>query len=570
MKPLAELIAVAAGRQPADLLLRNARIVDVFTGCLRPAEIAVARGYIVGFGAGRARQSVDLAGRVVAPGFIDAHMHIESTLASIDALAPTLLTHGTTAIVADPHEIANVHGAEGIRYMLRASADQPLQVFFTLPSCVPATDLETSGGRLDADDLEPFLREPRIRALAEMMNYPGVVNADGDVLRKIEAALRWEKPIDGHAPGLAGGDLFAYSAAGIASDHECTSASEALAKLQAGMHIMIREGTAARNLEALLPIVNARTAHRLMWCTDDRHPQELLEEGHIDHLLRKAIRSGCDPITAIQMATLNPARYFGLHTLGAIAPGRRADLVVFGELQQPVVEDVYLAGQRVVCEGAFCAAGGDAQVAPLPPSMWVTAESVDLGIHAAGSRIRVIDIVSDQIVTGHGQAEARVQDGRVVADPSRDLLKLVVVERHTGSGNVGRAFVRGIGIRRGALGSSVAHDAHNIIIAGTSDADMHAVLRAIVAMGGGMALAWGGRVRERLPLPIAGLMSDQPLDAIRTRLQRLVSAARQLGSPLKDPFMALSFLALPVIPELKLTDKGLVDVRRFQVVPLFV
>jgi adenine deaminase len=566
----AEWIQFARGKRPCDLLLANGRIVDVFSGELAKAGVAIAGGRIAGIGDYPARRIVDLGGRFIAPGVIDSHVHIESSMACVSEFAQAVVVHGTTTVVADPHEIANVLGAQGIRYMLESAQGQPVNIFYTLSSCVPATDLETAGARLTAVDLEPFFKEPRIVALGEMMNYPGVLNGDPQVLEKIETARRHGKPVDGHAPGLSGRELMAYVAAGITSDHECTTANEARAKLAAGMHIMIRQATGARNLNDLLPIVTPSSAHRLMWCTDDRHPHDLLSEGHIDSMVAEAIRGGVNPVTAIRMATLNPAERFGLNHLGAIAPGRQADLVVFSDLSSPRVEEVYTRGELTAQNGRMVPGFSRPEPLPAPPSIKVNLEALDFTISAAGRRLRVIEVIPDQIVTRGLTESAPIRGDHVVSDASRDLLKIAVVERHTGSGGIGIGMVRGLGLQRGALASSVAHDSHNIIVAGASDQDMAAATAAVVVMGGGLAAAAGGRVVAQLPLPVAGLMSLEPVQAVSDAMDGLVRAARQLGSSLEDPFMTLSFLALPVIPELKLTDRGLVEVRQFKHVPLFV
>jgi adenine deaminase len=567
---VADFLKAARGATPCDLLLANARIVDVFSGGIANGSVAVADGRIVGIGEYPARATVDLGGRFVAPGFIDSHVHIESSMTCVAEFARAVAVHGTTAVVADPHEIANVLGAEGIRYMLASAIGQPVNVFYTLPSCVPATDMETAGARLMATDLEPFLKDPRIVALGEMMNYPGVLNGDPEVLKKIDAARRHGRPIDGHAPGLSGKDLAAYVAAGITSDHECTTAAEAIEKLAAGMHIMIRQGTGARNLAALLPVVSERSSRRLMWCTDDRHPHDLIEEGHIDSIVAAAIRWGVDVVTAIRMATLNPAERFGLTQLGAIAPGRQADFVVFSDPGRLRVEEVYVRGELIATDGRLSAGIATPPPLPAPPSMNVNLQGLEFGMAAVGSRLRVIDLIPDQILTRQSVESAPVEGGRVVSDPGRDLLKIAVVERHSGSGRIGLGMVRGFGLRQGALASSVAHDSHNIIVVGVTDADMAVAVAEVVAMGGGIAAAAGGRIAARLPLPVAGLMSLEPVQAVSAAMDRLVGAAHDLGSALKDPFMTLSFLALPVIPELKITDRGLVDVLQFRHVGLFV
>ncbi len=568
------IIRCARGETPADLVLTNGRIVNVFNGQIVAGNLAVAEGCILGSGDYRAHETMDLGGRYLCPGFIDAHVHIESAMTAIPEFVRAVLPRGVTTVVADPHEIANVLGADGIRYMLAASEDQPMNICFTLPSCVPATDMETSGAVLSADALMPFFKEKRVLGLGEMMNYPGVLAGTPDVLRKIQAARNHRKPVDGHCPGLSGRDLNAYLSAGIASDHECTTAREAAEKLAAGMHIMIREGAAARNLDDLLPIVTEQNHHRIMWCTDDRHPHDLMDEGSIDVMIRRAIAAGLDPLIAIRMATLNPARYFGLDHLGAVSPGRQADMVVFSDLAAPRAEMVFTRGVQRCLNGKIKREPARPKIDPPPSPMAIPLERIDLTVPAEGDRMRVIELTPDQIITRHAVADAAVSGGSAMADVSRDLLKIAVVERYTGRGGLGVGFVRGFNLKRGAIASSVAHDAHNIIVVGASDAEMKAALKAVADMGGGLAAVGGEAdhpaILETLPLPIAGLISDAPMDRVREGMDRVIGAARGMGCRLADPFMSLSFLALPVIPSLKITDKGLVDVDRFSIVPLFV
>ena len=566
---LDEMIKYARGEKRADLLLTNAGIVNVFSGEIIPGSIAVAKGYIIGFGSYPAKRVVNMKGRFVAPGFIDAHVHIESSMSCPTEFARSVLPHGTTTVAADPHEIANVLGAEGIGYMIDSSKDQPVNIYFTLPSCVPATDMETSGAKLGADDLLPFMDNCRIIALGEVMNFPGVICRDNEVLRKIEGMKKQIKPVDGHAPGLTGRDLYAYISAGIFSDHECTTEKEAKEKLNAGMHIMIREGTGAKNLEDLLPIINRQTARRVMWCTDDRHPHDIIKEGHIDYIVRSAIRMGLDPVIAIQMATINPAEYFGLNHVGAIAPGRQADLVVFSDIKNPVIEEVYFRGNLAAKEGKMLPEIKRPAPLNIRSSMNIDIAKIDFSIPALSRQARVIEVISDQIVTGQSLIKVAVSGNSAVSDIKRDILKIAVVERHKGTHNTGMGFARGFGLKQGALASSVAHDSHNIIIVGTNDEDMKTALEAVVKMGGGLAAAGNGKILAALPLPIAGLMSLQPLKTIKEKLDNLINISREFGSSLSDPFMTLSFLALPVIPELKITDKGLVDVSKFRIVPLF-
>ncbi|PIP41382.1 MAG: adenine deaminase [Desulfobacterales bacterium CG23_combo_of_CG06-09_8_20_14_all_51_8] len=567
---LENLISAARGDMPADCLFTNAKIINVFSREIISGHIAVADGYIVGLGDYPAKKTVDLQNRYVAPGFIDAHVHIESSMTSPAEFARAVVCRGTTSVVADPHEIANVMGTDGIDYMLAASEQLPVNVFFTMPSCVPATAMETAGAVLGPEAVRRYLNHERIVGLAEMMNFPGVIFRDAGVLEKILAARAFRKIVDGHSPGVKGKDLNAYVAASIASDHECTRAAEAMEKLRLGMYIMIREGTGAKNLDDLLPVVNAKTAHRVMWCTDDRHPHDICTQGHIDFMIRKAVTAGLDPVTAISIGTINAARYFGLNRVGAIAPGRRADLVVFSDLERPVAEEVYTGGRLAAIDGRM---NPDVDFPPTlecPSTMNVQAGAVDLRIPAEANNIRVMELVPRQIVTGQRVAAARIDRGFAVSDPSRDILKIAVIERHNGTGNVGKGFVSGFGLKKGAIAGSVAHDSHNIIVVGVSDEDMMTAVRRIIEMRGGLTAACDGAVISEISLPIAGLMSDKPLETVRNRMDALTSAARNLGAIVPDPFMILSFLALPVIPELKLTDQGLFDVNRFCHVPLFI
>jgi adenine deaminase len=564
-----DIIRCARGDLPADLLLTGGLLLNVFTGDILPGNIAIKNGTIVGMGDYRSIKKVDMMGATAIPGFIDAHVHIESSMSGVDEFAQAVLPHGTTTVIADPHEIANVLGTEGIRYMLDASAELFLNVFYMLSSCVPATDMETSGARLTTDDLVPFINEERILGLAEMMNFPGVISADEEVLRKIKMSRVARKPIDGHSPGLSGHNLNAYVAAGISSDHECTTPEEAREKLAAGMHIMVREGTAAKNLSSLLPVVDPFTCRRMMWCTDDRHPQDLVREGHIDFIVRSAVRAGLDPVIAVQMATLNPAEYFSLNHLGAIAPGRQADILIVDNLDEFNMVQVYSGGQ-LVAEGGrmFESAGTKKRVQP-PRVMNVNPDTVNFSIRAGGQSVRVIEIIPDQIITRTISSHARIEDGLAVSDPDRDLLKIAVVDRYSGTGRIGLGFVKGLGLKKGAIASSIAHDAHNIILAGVDDRNLSCALRTIVELGGGLVATSNERPLAVLPLPIGGLMSDEPIEKVCQHLDALLQAVFQLGSTIENPFMILSFLALPVIPHLKITDYGLVDVDTFQTVPLF-
>lgn len=565
---LAQLIKIARGDEPADLLLKNGRVVNVFTGEIIKTDVAIVEAQIVGLGEYEAHQTVDLDGRYIAPGLIDSHVHIESALVPPPEFARAVVPRGTTTVVTDPHEIANVLGLEGIRYMLAMAKYNPLDVYVNVPSCVPSTHMETTGASLEWYDVEPLRQEAYVLGLAEVMNFPGVVAGDEGVLNKIRSFRGYIK--DGHCPGLSGKGLNAYVNAGIGSDHESTTVEEAREKLRLGMYIFIREATNAHNLKPLLPLVTPENARRICFCTDDRQPADLLNEGHIDFMLRTAIAAGIPPVTAIRMATLNPAEYFRLHDRGAVAPGRRADLMIFSDLQAPQAEMVYRSGQLVAHDGLMLPWTRNPKQIVLRSSMNVDWSKVDLAIPVEGDRVRVIGMVPEQIITEALIEPTPQQNGQVVSDPARDLLKMAVIERHLATGKVGKGLVRGLGLKQGAIASTVAHDHHNIVVIGVDDQSMLAAARAVAATKGGMAVANGDLIIAQLPLPIAGLMSDQPIEWVRDQMEELLRAAHQLGSGLHDPFMAMSFLALPVIPALKLTDHGLVDVIKFEVVPLFV
>ncbi|MFC2036581.1 adenine deaminase [Chloroflexota bacterium] len=565
---LETLIAAARGEEPADLLLKNAQMVNVFSCEIHPADIAIHNGRVLGFGDyHQARQVVDLNGKFVCPGLMDAHVHMESSMVRPPEFARAVVPRGTTTVISDPHEIANVLGLDGVRYMLDASEGLPLTVYVMAPSCVPATHMESAGAELTAGDIEELWTYERVIGLAEMMNYPGVLFRVPAVLEKLKIA--GDRPVDGHAPGLSDLDLNAYIAAGVSSDHECTQVEEAREKLRRGMHIMIREGAAARNLRALLPLVTPANAHLCHLCTDDRHPEVLVDEGHMDDVVRRAIAWGLDPVRAIQMASINTADYFGLRNVGAVAPGHRADLLVLDDLKALEVAQVYAGGELVAEEGQLLPAAANLRHVPIQPSVHVNLAAIDLTMPAGLGPARVIGAIPGQVVTDDRRMEPTVDDGRVVSDPSRDLLKMAVIERHHNTGNVGLGLVNGVGLKQGAIASSVAHDAHNLVVIGANDDDMRAAIAAIVEMGGGQVAVAGGEVRAACPLPVAGLMSDRPLLEVYDQVKALTTAAHSLGCTLPDPLMTMSFLALPVIPSLKLTDQGLVDVNKFDFVPLF-
>ncbi len=561
-------LRVARGEAPADLVLAGGQVANVYTGQWQQIDVALFDGIIVGLGDYEGPR-MEVQGGYIMPGLIDGHLHLESSMLTPRELARALLPLGTTTVVADPHEIANVWGAAGLDYLLAGSQGLPLDFFFMLPSCVPASPLETAGARLEAADLAGYRAHPRVLGLAEVMNFPGVVGGDAGLLDKI--ALFPQGPVDGHAPLLSGRGLNAYRLAGIGSDHECTQLTEAREKLALGFYLMLREGSLAKNLADLLPAVTAASLRRTMLVTDDCHPEDLLESGHLNALLRKAVSLGLDPLQAIIMATLNPAEYFRLRDRGAVAPGLKADLVVAADLKEFQVQKVFKDGKLLVDGGRLVTEPVSPEVlAPTVSAFRVKEFPVEaLSPAAAGDKVKVIGLVPGQLLTEKRVLPAPVKDGRLAADPTQDLLKLAVVERHHGSGNLGLGLVQGFGLRRGACASSVAHDSHNIVVVGAEEADMLQAVRHLTALGGGLAVVADGRVLADLPLPIAGLMSPRPLNEVAAAYGRLKAAYRELGGTLPDPFMALSFLALPVIPELKLTDLGLVDVSRFQVVPLF-
>jgi adenine deaminase len=565
-----KLIRIARGDKPAAVLLKNAQLVNVFTAEVYETDIAIRRSRIVGIGKGyEAEQEIDLKGKYVAPGYIDAHVHIESSMCIPGEFAKAVVPHGVTSVVTDPHEIANVLGLEGIGFMLDQAQNIPFSMYVMASSCVPATHMETTGAKLEAHDIQYLQNNPWVLGLAEVMNFPGVVYGDQGVMEKLEAFKGMV--IDGHAPALTGKQLNAYAAAGIGSDHECTTPEEAWEKLRLGMTLFIREATNAHNLKALLPVVTKENSRRICWCTDDRVPADLIDEGSIDYMVRVAIQEGMDPIQAIQMGTLNTAEYFGLNDRGAIAPGRRADLIIFSDLQNPIIEQVYRGGYLVAENGQMVAASPE-QTRPisLRNSMNIRWDAVDFTIPVRGDRIRVIGSIPNQLVTEHRIEDAKQENGNAVADPSRDILKMAVIERHRSTGNVGKGFIHGIGLKHGAIAGSVAHDHHNLVVIGADDTSMMTAARAVAEMGGGYAVASGDQVLAKLALPVAGVMSDKPLPEVRQQMDLLLDAAHELGSPLHDPFMAMSFKALEVIPSLKLTDLGVVDVEKFEIIDLFV
>ncbi len=563
---LKRLTDVAMGRRSADLLLTNVRIVNVFSGEIERGDIAIADGLIAGIGTGlSARRSVDVKGRYILPGLINGHVHTESSMLDVPQYARAVVPRGTTALVTDLHEIANVCGMDGINYVLERAAALPFDLFLMAPPCVPATHLETSGATIGVKEIRHLLRLKQCCGLGEMMNYPGVIYGDKTVRAKISAAKG--KVIDGHAPGLSGKDLQAYVAAGISSDHESVTLEEAREKLRLGMHIMIREGSSEKNLETLLPLVDDETCRRCMLAVDDRSCADILSGGDIDAVVRKAIRLGLNPVRSIQMATINTAEYFRLERLGAVAPGYWANLIVSSDLAIFAVDAVYYRGQLVGKDRK--ALFTDKMTGSNGPrnTMHVKTFSIEeLRLKPRLNPMPVIGVVPGQIVTRKLSEEMRVRDGEVLPDVERDILKLVVVERHHGTGNIGVGLAKGFGLKHGALASSIAHDSHNIVAVGAADADIYAAIKAVERMSGGLAAVAGGKLVARLPLPVAGLLSDQPLDRVAVDLKKVEKVASNIGVTLPSPFATLSFLALPVIPELRLTDKGQVDVKEFKII----
>ncbi len=573
MDELQRRIQIARGAIRADLVLHNAQLVNVCSGECYPADVAVADGRVVGVSAPgegyRGHEERDLEGRWLAPGLIDGHMHIESTMLVLSEFARIVTPRGVTVVVLDPHEFANVMGVAGIRYVLESGCDLPLTAYVMLSSCVPASSYESPYRVLMADDLLPLLEDEHVLGLAEMMNVPGVLGGDEQVLAKIVATQRHGLVIDGHAPGLSGRDLCAYATAGVMSDHECTTIEEARQRIRLGMWLMICEGSAARNMDKLLPLVKELHPPRVFFVTDDRDPQDLTTRGHIDSMIRRAVELGLDPVEAIRLASYNTAQYFRLYDRGAIAPNFIADLVVLDELKTFKVESVYKEGKLV--------AQSDRLLVDVPAITFTGVTGTvhignigenDLRIFGKPGLIEVIGIEPGQITTKHLQEEATVRDGEIVTDPDRDLLKLVVIERHHATGNVGLGIVKGFGLRKGALASSVAHDAHNLVIVGVNDSDILQAARVLEAMGGGFACVVDGEVRGKIPLPYGGLVSPLPAAELVQELHALDMAAVELGCTLDHPCMTLSFLSLSVIPSLKLTDQGLIDVESFRLVSL--
>ena len=567
---LRELISVARGETAADFLIRNARIINTFTGEIEQADVAIYGGRIAGIGDyGKAKEIIDLQGGFLAPGLINGHTHVESSMLHPARYAQAVVPRGTLAAVTDLHEIANVCGLEGVRFVMNWAHRLPLDVIFMAPSCVPATHLETSGAQIGLEEIRKLLAHHNVTGLGEMMNFAGVVRGDQAVLKKISASKR--RVIDGHAPGLTGKELNAYLSAGIMSDHESTTLEEGREKLRRGMHLMIREGSSERNLNALLPLVTDNTYKRCFFVVDDRSCSDLLREGDIDAVVRRAISRGLEPVRALQMATINPAEYFRLYDRGAIAPGYRADLITITDLPELEIDMVFYQGKMVARQGKalFSLPRVTAELTDTVRIRPLTAESLSLRAKRGGlgeENYPVIQIIPEQIITRKTMEKMRVVDGVVMPAVERDILKLVVVERHKASGNIGLGLVKGFGLKRGALASSVAHDSHNIIAVGTNDRDILKAIEEINSLQGGLVVCANQEILASLALPVAGLLSPEPLDVVVSQHEHVEKAAASLGSLPPAPFAILSFLALPVIPELRLTDLGLVDVVEFKLI----
>jgi adenine deaminase len=561
MTGLQRRLAVARGDAPADLVLRGGKVLSVFTREWLAADVAIVDGHIAGLGSYEGRETIDAAGRYVVPGFIDAHMHLESTKLLVDELARLVLPLGTTAVVADPHEIANVLGTDGVHWLHDASAGLQLEVFFMASSCVPASVFESPRRPLELGDLEALMRRKRVLGLAEMMNFPGVIAGDTGELAKL--GLEGAEHVDGHAPGVLGKALQAYAAAGIRSDHEMLTVEEGRERLRAGIWLLIREASMARNLLALLPLVAEYGPSRMAFCTDDRDPEDIADNGHVNGMVRDAVAAGVDAADALLMASFHPALWHGLAGHGAVAPGYVADLLILPDLVGFVPDLVLKRGRRVE----------DVPTAEVPEWVRQTVRvrpvgAADFAIPWQGGTARAIGLVTDQVVTESLEREPLVVDGHAVSDPERDLVKLAVAERHLGTGRLAVAFLSGSGLRRGALASTVAHDAHNLVVVGADDDDMAAAAQRLAEVGGGIVVVDGGAVVAECPLPVAGLLSDQPLDVVVEQSRACNEAAHGVGWTGATPFLTLAFLALSVIPSLKLTDRGLVDVDRFELVPL--
>ena len=569
---MTNLINVAKGVEKADLVIKNANIVNVLSEEVHKGDIAIKDGIIAGVGEGyEGEKEIDVNGAYVSPSFIDGHVHLESSMMLPKEFAKIVLPAGTTTAIIDPHEISNVLGLHGISFMHEAVKDLPMDVYTMLPSCVPATPFETSGFDLNSYDLSLLIDKPWVLGIAEMMNFPGVLNMDKNVMAKLELAKSMGKCIDGHAPYLKGKDLCAYISSGVQSDHECTNPEEAIEKLRLGMYIMIREGTAAKDLDALIPVLKHCNTRKCIFVTDDRHPADLKE--HINGMVRRAVEAGVDPVKAVQIASLNTAEYFGLKHLGAIAPGYKADMLILPDLKT-FKPDVVIKGGKVVAEnGKLVAPLNESEELSMRNSVnvrWITPEDFKV-IHDTNGvvKVRALEVIPNQLITKSVISEVNVVDGNAVSNLENDTLKICVIERHRATGNIGKGFVKGFNLKCGAIASTVAHDSHNMIVIGTNDADMYTAAVALIKCKGGKVIVKDGEVLSKLELPIAGLISDREFDYVVQKCDELNKTAASIGCTLEDPFMTMGFLSLPVIPELKITDKGHFDTGKFNFVDVF-
>lgn len=566
---MSNIINVARGFEKADLVIKNANIVNVLSEEIHKADIAIKDGIIAGIGENYSgEKEIDIQGAYVTPSFIDGHVHLESTMMLPSEFAKVALPAGTTTVIIDPHEISNVLGLHGISFMHEAVKNLPLDVYTMLPSCVPATPFETSGFDLNSYDLSLLIDKPWVLGLAEMMNFPGVLNQDNNVMAKLELAKSRGKCIDGHAPYLHGKDLCAYIASGVKSDHECTTPDEAVEKLRLGMYVMVREGTAAKDLDALMPVLKTCNTRKCIFVTDDRHPADLKE--HINGMVRRAVEAGVDPVKAVQIASLNTAEYFGLNNLGAVAPGYKADLLILPDLKSFKPDLVIKNGVVAAENGRLIAELPENEALAVRNSVnvrWITPE--DFRIEAKGSKVTALEVIPHQLITKSVVSEVKIEDGNAVSNVDNDTLKICVIERHRATGNIGKGFVKGFNLKCGAIASTVAHDSHNMIVIGTNDADMYAAAVALIKCKGGKVVVKDGEVISELPLPIAGLMSDRDFDYVVNKCEELNKTAHSIGCKIEDPFMTMGFLSLPVIPELKVTDKGVFDTNKFDFIDIF-
>ncbi|MBD9222761.1 adenine deaminase [bacterium] len=569
---MSNIINVARGLEKADLVIKNANIVNVLSEEIHKGDIAICDGVIAGIGENYSgEKEIDINGAYVTPSFIDGHVHLESTMMLPKEFAKTVLPAGTTTVIIDPHEISNVLGLHGISFMHEAVKDLPMNVYTMLPSCVPATPFETSGFDLNSYDLSLLIDKPWVLGIAEMMNFPGVLNLDKNVMAKLELAKSRGKRIDGHAPYLSGKDLCGYIASGVKSDHECTTPEEAIEKLRLGVYVMIREGTAAKDLDALIPVLKTSNTRKCIFVTDDRHPADLKE--HINGMVRRVVEAGVDPIKAVQVASLNTAEYFGLKDLGAIAPGYKADLLVLPDLKTFKPDIVLKDGQVVAQDGKLTVEIPENDAIATRNSVnvrWITMDDFKIQTEGDGvKKVRALEVIPHQLITKSVMSDVKVVDGNAVSNVETDTLKICVIERHRATGNIGKGFVKGFNLKCGAIASTVAHDSHNMIVIGTNDFDMYTAAVALIKCQGGKVVVKDGEIISQLPLPIAGLMSDKEFDFVVEKCDELNKAAHSIGCKLEDPFMTMGFLSLPVIPELKITDKGVFDTNKFDFVDIF-